>query len=631
MTLALLTLLTANAAPPQVGEAWVQGISPTELDALGLTWAEGVDGDWVRVHGTREQLDAAAQRFPMRDRVADHRLRRITADQADDATLALAEDPRAALFQAGWSVEGRPIYGVMLGDPALPTVRVLGTHHGDEAVSTELALELGRLALAGEGIWAPVLEQRSVLLVPVVNPDGLAQGSRYNANGVDLNRNYDVQWAAATRSGDGPFSEPETRAVRTLSLTHDVALGLSLHAGAVNLGWPWNHGQTISPDEGLLRTLAEDYARRCTAPGFYVTNGADWYVTNGDTNDWSLGRTGVLDYTLEASQTKDPSDVAQVLGWHTDALPTLLLSHLALQGAVVDAQTGRPIQAQLSFDGRAEPLWTGQQGHFARPMPVGIYDLTVSAPGYVTVEQELRVPAGEVTWLDLALEPSALGDARPEPALVSTAGPSVALRIPGFSDAASLELQRPGVDSVSVDGHQGVFEVDPAGLVPGAWTVVVDGVVLARALLVSDGDSLVRVHQVEVGDELTLTGQGFGVGTQVWALWGADRTMVPLSVLSESPDALVLDVSSLPETGTLDVVVVSNGAQVAVADVLGDPAVDTTEVREDTGDTGACPEVVGYRQCSSGVGPGLWLLALGALLLRRENVCADRSSEPLVS
>ena len=55
-----------------------------------------------------------------------------------------------------------------------------------------------------------------------VNPDGDAADRRTNDHGVDLNRNFSVNWSDSEPSGSGyypgphPFSEPESKAVRTL-------------------------------------------------------------------------------------------------------------------------------------------------------------------------------------------------------------------------------------------------------------------------------------------------------------------------------------------------------------------------------------------------------------------------------
>lgn len=111
----------------------------------------------------------------------------------------------------GHSVAGRDITAWRLGDPRSRTkVLLLAAMHGDEkgAVTTLRSLRDGR-PIQGADIW----------VVPVVNPDGYARGTRQNAHRVDLNRNFAARWkkaGGATNSGSRAFSEPETRAVRRL-------------------------------------------------------------------------------------------------------------------------------------------------------------------------------------------------------------------------------------------------------------------------------------------------------------------------------------------------------------------------------------------------------------------------------
>jgi len=79
-------------------------------------------------------------------------------------------------------------------------VLVLARQHGDEPVPARAAL----LWLAQQGQQASAFERVAVLLVPTLNPDGAAAGTRANGAGVDLNRD----WSART--------QPETRLVETL-------------------------------------------------------------------------------------------------------------------------------------------------------------------------------------------------------------------------------------------------------------------------------------------------------------------------------------------------------------------------------------------------------------------------------
>lgn len=110
----------------------------------------------------------------------------------------------------GTSVRGRPIVAWHLGEPDAPRVRtvvLISTMHGDEPATRRIleTLRDGR----------PV-HDLDLWVVPTYNPDGLARGTRKNARGIDLNRNYPYSWAdldGSYESGPRPASEPETRAM----------------------------------------------------------------------------------------------------------------------------------------------------------------------------------------------------------------------------------------------------------------------------------------------------------------------------------------------------------------------------------------------------------------------------------
>ena len=107
----------------------------------------------------------------------------------------------------GRSARGRPIHAWRLGEPGRRRVVLISTMHGNEPATRFIlqALRDGR-PIRGVDLW----------VVPRYNPDGLVRGSRRNARGVDLNRNFPHDWADLDgnyESGPRPASEPETRAI----------------------------------------------------------------------------------------------------------------------------------------------------------------------------------------------------------------------------------------------------------------------------------------------------------------------------------------------------------------------------------------------------------------------------------
>lgn len=122
------------------------------------------------------------------------------------------------LHTIGHSVEGRPIE--LWSDPAGPSgTLIIGGVHPDESAAINLVRE-----------FVPP-SGHPVALLPLANPDGLVRASRYNARGVDINRNAGLNWRADSEepSGDAPWSEPETRALQQFILSWRPAKIIALH------------------------------------------------------------------------------------------------------------------------------------------------------------------------------------------------------------------------------------------------------------------------------------------------------------------------------------------------------------------------------------------------------------------
>ena len=159
-----------------------------------------------------------------------------------------------AALPIGHSVAGRPIRPVVLGSSsAVHRVLVVGCIHGNETAGIAI---VQRLIATG----AP--RGTEIVAVTSVNPDGCVRGTRQNANGVDLNRNFPSNWARIGRrgsfqwSGPHPLSEPESRyAVKLIEqLRPQITIWFHQHQGFVR-AW----GQSIATARRFARLAAYPY------------------------------------------------------------------------------------------------------------------------------------------------------------------------------------------------------------------------------------------------------------------------------------------------------------------------------------------------------------------------------------
>jgi murein peptide amidase A len=133
----------------------------------------------------------------------------------------------------GRSERSRLITAFHAGDASGPPVLVVGCIHGTECAGIAVARALERVRTDLD-LW----------IVPDLNPDGYAAGTRQNGRGVDLNRNWSSQWPGGGRPwdtyypGPRPFSERETRIARRLILRIRPRVTVWFHQH-MNLVWAW--------------------------------------------------------------------------------------------------------------------------------------------------------------------------------------------------------------------------------------------------------------------------------------------------------------------------------------------------------------------------------------------------------
>ena len=297
-------------------------------------------------------------------------------------------------FTLGESVEGRPIHGIVISHNISQKddeveVRVLGCHHGNELMSVEIPLMLAQYLTENYNSSQEVkdlVDSEEIYIVPLVNPDGRHVSSRNNANNVDLNRNYGYQYyigGSGDHSGSGAFSQPEIRAVADHHLLRNFVLSFSYHTTAAYVNYLWNYVQYPSPDESLLIELSDRYSARS---GYITINGYDWYQTYGDTNDWSYGARGDLDWTIETENSNIQT------AWERNRpaiMDAFVQARRGVRGLVRDAETGNPLHAMILCDNPHWPVYTDPEvGDYHRILQEGTYSFTVWAPGYQPVRVE---------------------------------------------------------------------------------------------------------------------------------------------------------------------------------------------------------------------------------------------------
>ena len=118
--------------------------------------------------------------------------------------------------------------------------------------------------------------------------------------GVDLNRNYSYMWgyddegsspnpADETYRGLGPFSEPETQAMRDFYAEHNILLNLSYHTYSAMYLSPWGYTADTCADHSKFMEMMQLFSKENHY--VYGPGATAIYLTNGDANDWAYGDT----------------------------------------------------------------------------------------------------------------------------------------------------------------------------------------------------------------------------------------------------------------------------------------------------------------------------------------------------
>ena len=348
---------------------------------------------------------------------------------------------------------GRKILALHISDnvtqnEAEPRFFYTSTMHGDETAGYIFMLKLADYLLSGYGVDSTVthlVNGLDIWINPLANPDGCYHGgnssvsgaTRYNANSVDLNRNF-----ADPDDGphpDGNSYQPETNIFMAFADTMHFTMSANFHGGAELINYPWDTWSKLPPDVNWWRMVSNEYADTAqllsnyngylTDFGTGVINGYQWYPISGGRQDFMNYFTQCREVTIELSDTKllQENKLDTYWFWNKNSLINYMKqSTYCLRGVVSDSTTGLPLNAKVYISGHdadsSHVFSYLPHGDYYRLLDSGYYNVTYSAPGYISKTiDSVRIDRYSPTILDVQLDskPDFIGMFRANKQLIS--------------------------------------------------------------------------------------------------------------------------------------------------------------------------------------------------------------------
>lgn len=342
--------------------------------------------------------------------------------------------------------DGNPVYWLKISDnPSVdenePEVMFSAIHHAREPASLSQTMYFMWYLLENYGTDAEVtylVDNVEMYFVPMINPDGyryneLIQpggGGMWRKNrrnngggdyGVDLNRNYSYQFGVSgassdpwddTYKGTGPFSEPETRAMRAFHFDHDFRIALNSHTYGNLLLHPFGYAAVQTSDHDIFTAYT---AHMVSQNGFSNILSSDLYPAAGDSDDWGydgdLGqKPKVMSMTPEVGSDSHgfwPASSEIISICKSTVFMNLTAAHLTyIFGTVKDANpyVMSDMTGYLKFDMQRLGMESGQLTVSVAPVGFGI--TSVGSPKNYTPAAVLDIENDSISYtLDAAILP----------------------------------------------------------------------------------------------------------------------------------------------------------------------------------------------------------------------------------
>lgn len=408
------------------------------------------------------------------------------------------------VFSIGQSVQGRQLMMAKISKnvstrEAEPQFLYTGTIHGDETTGYVLLLRLIDYLLESYGTDPKVtylLDNAEIWINPASNPDGTYHGGnntvngaqRYNANDIDLNRNYPDPEDGP--HPDGNAWQPETIAFMQLAEDNHFVMSGNTHGGEEVLNYPWDTWATLHADDDWWIYVCRQYVDtvHLYSPANYmnefdngITNGYAWYTISGGRQDYMNYFHNCRELTMEISDTKllSPSQLPSHWNWNYRSLLNYLeQSTFGVNGIVTNLTTGLPLNAKITIQGHdmhnsfvfADP----QTGFYQRLLEAGTYNLTFTAPGHYPVTiPNVFVSRYNTTVVNVQMDAGALAADFTASATAISVGGSVNFIDESFGAPITWQWQFPGgLPSTSQSQNPQNIVYSAAGSFPVTLTVI---------------------------------------------------------------------------------------------------------------------------------------------------------------
>ncbi|HRG46438.1 MAG TPA: M14 family zinc carboxypeptidase [Leptospiraceae bacterium] len=280
-----------------------------------------------------------------------------------------------------------------------------GAHHANELISTEHCYDIIYHLLNDYDKYEPYLENISVWIVPMVNPDGsnffwnwsvdMGRKNGYlpeemretnRSRGVDLNRNYPFRWNSGNKTassgimshvfyrGSSPASEPETQAMMSLANQERFLFAMSFHSYAAAILFPYTIENVFNPEPDYAKNLGNRIVKFAKS----VRIGKDFslrknlYPVDGTDQDYYYHQHGTNAFIAESThQNVDYEIVHSILKGFKGVWENLLYEFFHGNKIIlrIEDEVGNPIEARVE----TEEIKHYEEENFTSHPETGIY------------------------------------------------------------------------------------------------------------------------------------------------------------------------------------------------------------------------------------------------------------------